>query len=201
MKTDVVLAGLGGQGVLSAGAILAAAALEQDLLVKTVETRGMSQRGGPVHIHVRLSDAVIHSSMIPAGRADILLAMEPIEAVRNLHYLHSEGRVYANEAPSADLRDAPRLEQALAEIRGKAHSFLLNATALAREAGSPRSANLVILGAASARFPVDLCRLEGAIRFRFQGKGEATVAASLRAFRSGREAAVANEPSSTRGIG
>jgi indolepyruvate ferredoxin oxidoreductase beta subunit len=182
---DVVVAGVGGQGVLSACALIADVGLRQGLYVKTVETRGMAQRGGPVSAHVRLSDTVIYSAAIPTGEGNIILAIEPIEGLRQLHRLGASGRTVANSEPFDDITESALIEPVLQQLRSTENCLLIPATSLARQAGSPRSTNLVMLGAVAADLPVDLHHFEDALRDRFCKKGGAVIAASLQAFRLG----------------
>jgi indolepyruvate ferredoxin oxidoreductase, beta subunit len=191
---DVIVAGVGGQGVLSASVLIAEASLRQGLSVKTVETRGMAQRGGPVCAHVRMSDAVVRSAVIPVGQADVILAIEPAEGVRYLHCLRQGGVVLANAEPFADMIDASQTSQILALLQKAERCVLLDASTSAKKFGSPRSANLVMLGAAARVLPVDVKHFEAALRDRFESKGDSVIAPIVSAFQAGYDIACALAP-------
>jgi len=188
MKYDLIVAGVGGQGALSISAIIAASALEEGLHVKQSEVHGMSQRGGAVQANLRLSDAPIHSDLVPVGTADLLLSMEPLEALRYVRYLGPRGRLLAASEPVVNIPDYPELERVHASVRELAGAKLLDATRLAREAGSARATNMVIIGAASHLLPVKPETLRGFIARTFARKGEKVVEANLQAFEAGRGA-------------
>lgn len=190
MKTDIILAGVGGQGILSIAAVIGLAAVKETLFIKQSEIHGMSQQGGEVYSHLRLSDAPVHSDMIPLGEADLILAVEPLEGLRYLPYLKKEGWLISNTAPVKNIADYPDPERIYGEIRRRPHHLLLDAAALAREAGSAKAANMVMLGAASPFIQVKEDHLLEAIRALFSRKGEEVVETNIRAFRAGKEAAM-----------
>ena len=103
MKCDIVLAGVGGQGILSIATVLGYAALENNLYLKQAETHGMSQRGGAVQSYLRLSDKPIFSDLIPLGKADLILSVEPMESLRYLPYLSPEGYIVTNTVPYTNI--------------------------------------------------------------------------------------------------
>lgn len=189
MKFDVVLAGVGGQGVLSVAAVIASAALERGLEVKQSEVHGMAQRGGAVLAHLRLADAPIASDLIPLGRARLILSMEPLESLRYLDHLAPDGTVITATAPVTNIPDYPPLEEVLARLRALPRVRLIDADTLARQAGSVRATNMVMVGAASRVLPLPPDALERCIASRFAAKGQSVVELNLRAFRAGREAA------------
>jgi indolepyruvate ferredoxin oxidoreductase, beta subunit len=194
LKKDVIVAGVGGQGVLSACRLIADAGLRQGLAVKTVETRGMAQRGGPVCAHVRLSDSVVHSAVIPVGKVDLILAIEPVEGLRYLHALRHKGHLLANVEPFDVLGESLDRDQVMDDLRLAPHCTLLSASSIAREAGSPRSTNVVMLGAAATQLPMDICHFEEALRARFKAKGDAVTASALAAFHAGFGVCGGDEP-------
>ena len=98
MNKDVLICGVGGQGTVLASKLLAAAAMEEGNKVHSAETIGMAQRGGSVTSHVRIGDRA-YSPLIPSGGADMIMAFEPSEAVRNLSYLKQDGVVIVNSVP------------------------------------------------------------------------------------------------------
>ncbi len=189
MKHDVVLAGVGGQGVLSVAAILAEAARREGLVVRQGEVHGMSQRGGAVQATLRLADAPIEGDLIARGAADLVLGVEPVEALRYLEYLAPGGRLVTAADPYENVPDYPPIEEVLAAVRAVPGSVLVEAGALAREAGSGRVANVVMVGAASAFLPLPPEVIEACLRDGFAAKGERVVEANLRAFALGRAAA------------
>ncbi len=188
MTCDIVLAGVGGQGVLSVSAVIASAALAHGLQVKQSEVHGMAQRGGAVSANLRLSDRAIASELVPRGCASLLLAMEPLESLRYFPFLSPTGTVVAATTPVENIPDYPPLESVLDAIRTAPHAVLVDATRLAREAGSMRAVNMVMVGAASNLLPLGADALEHEITRRFERKGAAIVEQNLRAFRAGRTA-------------
>lgn len=188
MKCDVVLVGVGGHGVLSLANFLGRTAIEEGLVVKQTEVHGMAQRGAAVWAHLRLADHPIHSGLIPIGTADLLLSMEPVETFRYLDYLGPEGIVVASVDPVLNIEDYPPIatvREALARIP-RAH--LVEVEALARRAGSPKTANVVLAGAAAPYLPISPEALERHLRVAFEAKGTKVVEANLRALALGREA-------------
>lgn len=189
MKFDIILAGVGGQGVLSVSAVIASSAMREGLNVKQSEVHGMSQRGGAVLAHLRLSDLGVKSDLIPLGTARMILAMEPLESLRYVRYLASDGTVIASSNPLVNIPDYPPLEHLLERIRRMPGSVLIDSERLARAAGSARATNMVMVGAASRKLPVDVATLERDIAAMFARKGDKVVEANLKAFHAGREAA------------
>lgn len=191
MKYDIILAGVGGQGVLSVSAIIASSAMKEGLHVKQSEVHGMSQRGGAVLANLRLSDKPIASDLIPLGGAAVIISMEPLESLRYVRYLAPEGAIITSADPLVNIPDYPPLDQVLSSIRGMQNAVLIDAERLAREAGSVRATNMVMVGAASHHLPVCVHTIEQFIESIFAAKGEKVVASNLKAFRAGREAAAA----------
>jgi len=191
MKYDIILAGVGGQGVLSVSAIIASSAMKEGLHVKQSEVHGMSQRGGAVLANLRLSDKPIASDLIALGAASMILSMEPLESIRYLSYLHPAGTVITSSEPLVNIPDYPDLDRLLSSIRTLPRAVLIEAEGLAREAGSVRATNMVMVGAASHWLPVQVETIEHFIESLFARKGEKVVATNVKAFFSGREAAAA----------
>jgi indolepyruvate ferredoxin oxidoreductase beta subunit len=189
MKYDIILAGVGGQGVLSVSAIIASSAMREGLLVKQSEVHGMSQRGGAVLANLRLADAPIASDLIPLGSAAMILSMEPLESLRYLRYLASDGALVTSTNPVVNIPDYPDLRGLLDQVRALPFARLVDGEQLARAAGSARATNMVMVGAASHRLPVKVETLEHFIQTTFAAKGEKIVDTNLKAFRAGREAA------------
>jgi indolepyruvate ferredoxin oxidoreductase beta subunit len=188
MKYDVILAGVGGQGVLSVATAIALGAMKDGLQVRQSEVHGMAQRGGAVQAHLRLSDVPIFGDLVGRASAHLILAMEPLEALRYLAFLRPDGVVVTAAEPFRNIDNYPDAEAVHAEIRRLPHHRLIEAAALAREAGAARATNMVMVGAASGFLPVRERSLLEAIEERFAGKGENVVAVNRRAFNLGREA-------------
>ena len=186
MKQDIILAGVGGQGILSIATVIGSAALEQGLYIKQAEVHGMSQRGGDVQSHLRLSTAPIHSDLIPLGGADLIVSLEPMEALRYLPYLSPEGWIVTNSVPFQNIPNYPEVEKILEELRSLPQVIVLDVEATAKEVNSPRSANMVLLGATSSVMGLlDPDKLRDGIRRIFARKGDAIVDANLKAFDAG----------------
>lgn len=189
MKKDIILSGVGGQGILSIATVIGRAALAEGLQIKQAEVHGMSQRGGDVQSHLRISSSEIRSDLIPRGGADLIVSLEPMESLRYLEWLSSEGWVVTNTVPVINIPNYPDEKALEAELKSLPHVVLLDADALAREASSPRSANMALLGAAAPLLDIEAEKLEEGIRAIFARKGEAVVEANLAAFRAGYETA------------
>jgi len=187
MKCDIILAGVGGQGILSIAATIGLAAVERNLFLKQSEVHGMSQRGGDVQSHFRLSDSEIYSDLIPMGQADLIISVEPMEALRYLPWLSSEGWVVTNSVPFVNIPDYPETSQLLAEIKKIKNSIVFDADTIAKESGSAKSSNMVILGAASSFITMPFESIENAVRKLFSRKGEEIVEMNLKALREGRK--------------
>ena len=191
MKCDIVIGGVGGQGILTVAGLIAQAALAAGLNVKQSEVHGMAQRGGAVEAHLRLSAKPIFSDLVPVGAADIVCGMEPLEALRQLRYLSPAGWLVANADPVANLSDYPQVEEILGGIRSVPRYVILPAGQLAKDAGSARAANMVILGAVSALLPLEEAAFAASIAAFFKAKGEAIVTVNQAAFGVGRRLAEA----------
>ena len=188
MKRDIILAGVGGQGILSIATVIGSAALEQNLSLKQAEVHGMSQRGGDVQSHLRLSDSQIHSDLIPLGGADIIISMEPMEALRYLPFLAKDGWIITNTVPLKNIPNYPEMEEVEKALKAVKNVVALDAEAMAKEVQSPRSANMVLLGASAAVMKIlEPEKLRDGIRRIFARKGDAIVEANLKAFDAGLE--------------
>ena len=189
MKCDIILAGVGGQGILSIAATIGLAAVKKNLFLKQSEVHGMSQRGGDVQSHLRLSDTEIHSDLIPDGNADLIISVEPMEALRYLPWLSPGGWIVTNSVPYVNIPDYPGIEEIMSELKKAGNTIVLDADAIAKDLGSSRSGNMVILGAASSFISLPFDSLEDAVRQLFIRKGEEVVDLNLKALRAGRDAA------------
>lgn len=186
MKSDIILAGVGGQGILTIATILGAAALEENLYLKQAEVHGMSQRGGDVQSNLRISSDPIHSDLIPLAKADIIVSLEPMEALRYLPYLAPEGWVVTGTTPFVNIDNYPDMADIERELRALPHIVAFDMEAVAKELKSPRSSNMVLLGAASPFIDIAPDKIEDAIRRLFARKSEAVAETNIAAFRAGR---------------
>lgn len=186
MKCDIVLAGVGGQGILSIATVLGFAAVENNLFLKQAETHGMSQRGGAVQSYLRLSDQPIYSDLIPSGQAQLILSVEPLESLRYLSFLSADGYVITNTTPFINIPDYPDSDEVLAIIGKLPRVVAIDAESVAKAEGNIKSSNMVMLGAASPFIELPVSSLEKGIREIFSKKGEEIVAINLKAFHAGR---------------
>lgn len=186
MKSDIVLAGVGGQGILTIATILGAAALNDNLYLKQAEVHGMSQRGGDVQSNLRISSEPIHSDLIPLGGTDLIVSLEPMEALRYLPFLSKDGWIVTNSVPFVNIDNYPELENVQNALRAHGHVVMFDMEALAKEVATQRSSNLVLLGAASPFIEIEPEKIVEAIRGLFGPKGEKIVDANIAAFRAGR---------------
>jgi indolepyruvate ferredoxin oxidoreductase, beta subunit len=187
MKRDIILAGVGGQGIITIAAVIGTAAVKLGLSLKQSEVHGMSQRGGEVQSHLRVSDQTIYSDLIPEGKAHLIISIEPMEALRYVSFLAPDGWIISNDKPFVNVPNYPDLAAVHKRIRDFPRSVLIDAEKLAREVANARAANMVILGAAANHVGLPVDSLENAIASIFERKGEAVVTANIRAFQSGKK--------------
>jgi len=185
MKKDIILAGVGGQGILTIATIIGTAALNRGMHLKQAEVHGMSQRGGDVQSHLRLSDEPIWSDLISFGGADMILSVEPMEALRYLPYLKKEGWIITNAMPFKNIAVYPPEEDIYAEIRKIPNHMLFDADTIAKEIKASRSMNIVVLGAAIKHLGFTQPEIEAAIKAIFARKGDVIVEANIRALQAG----------------
>jgi indolepyruvate ferredoxin oxidoreductase beta subunit len=187
MKNDIILSGVGGQGILSIAAVIGLAAVENNLFLKQSEVHGMSQRGGDVQSHLRLSDKPVMSDLIPLGQADLIISVEPMESLRYLPWLSERGWLVTNSNPFVNIPDYPPVSEILNEIQRVENNVIIDADSVAKEAGSVRSGNIVVLGAASQFINMPFISFENAVKNLFGRKGEEVVEINLKALRAGRD--------------
>jgi indolepyruvate ferredoxin oxidoreductase beta subunit len=192
MKQDIVLAGVGGQGILSIAYVIDNAALADGLFFKQAEVHGMAQRGGAVQSHMRLSDGRIWSDLIPKGRADMVLSVEPLEALRYLDYLKPDGIVVTSSTPFRNIPDYPEIDEVLAAVRRAPRAIVVDSEKLAKEAGTVKAQNIVLLGASAGFLILKEESLRRTIEDLFRGRGTPILEANLRAFELGQKAALAS---------
>lgn len=186
----VLLVGVGGQGTILAGSLLAMAAADAGLDVKVSEIHGISQRGGSVSTVVRMGSKV-ESMVADPGCADVIVAFESVEALRAQDYLREGGKMFVNDEVIVPVSVAIGNFEMPEDIEGKLDELgavRIPAGQIAREVGSPRSTNVVLVGALSTALPFSVEDWEDAISRRVPPK---TVDANLKAFRQGRAAAEA----------
>jgi indolepyruvate ferredoxin oxidoreductase beta subunit len=186
MKRDIILAGVGGQGVLSLAAIIARAAVNAGLQVRQSEVHGMAQRGGAVLAHLRISDSHISSDLVPAGSADLILSMEPVESLRYLGRLAPSGALVTAAEAFINIPNYPDLAIIHDAIRRLPVYRLVEAEKLAKEAGLPKAVNMVMVGAASPFLPISADDLRSTICELFASKEPSVIAANQAAFELGR---------------
>lgn len=194
MKTDIILAGVGGQGILTIAAAMGYGAMTGDLFLKQAEVHGMSQRGGAVQSHLRISSEEISSDLIPMGHADVVLGVEPMESIRYLSFLNEEGWLITNTKPFENISDYPELEKIYDHIRSLPNHILVDADNIAKDMKAPRSSNIIMLGAVS---PFICClddkMLKAGITEVFKSKGKDVIEINLKAYEAGKAFALANK--------
>jgi indolepyruvate ferredoxin oxidoreductase, beta subunit len=190
MKTDIILSGVGGQGILSIASVIGSAAISQNLYLKQAEVHGMSQRGGAVQSNLRISDRPVSSDLIALGSADLILSLEPMEALRYLPYLSKDGWLVTNRTPFINVPNYPDLDKVLNEVMKVPNHVILDVDAEAKKAGSVRVANMVLLGAATPFIHIQYEEFETGIREIFERKGEDIVNINIKALRVGRTIAL-----------
>ncbi|HCC52349.1 MAG TPA: indolepyruvate oxidoreductase subunit beta [Porphyromonadaceae bacterium] len=189
MKADIILSGVGGQGILSIAAVIGEAALKEGLYMKQAEVHGMSQRGGDVQSNLRLSDKPVSSDLIPIGQADLIISLEPMESLRYLPYLKKDGWLVTNSQPFVNIPNYPDMEKVNEELDKLPHKVVLDVEAIAKELGSPRVANIVMLGAATPFLGLSYDKIADGIRSIFARKSEDIVELNLKALQAGYDVA------------
>lgn len=185
MKQDIILSGVGGQGIVSIASVIGLAALEEKLHIKQSEVHGMSQRGGAVMSHLRISSQPISSDLIPTGKADMILSAEPMESLRYLPYLSKQGWVISNSRPFVNINNYPEVEEIMNEITKLPHSLLADAEQIAEEAGSVRTSNMVMLGVAAPFLVISKEALKKGVEKLFASKSKEVIDMNLKAFEIG----------------
>ena len=188
MKTDIILCGVGGQGILSIATIIGEAAMKENLYIKQAEVHGMSQRGGDVQSNLRISSNPINSDLIALGGADVIISMEPMEALRYLPFLKKNGWIITSSAPFVNIPNYPDMETIKADYKKLDHVIMIDIESMAKENNVPRSANVILLGAAQKALGIEYDKLEAAIQRVFARKGEAIVEQNIKALAIGKAA-------------
>lgn len=190
MTTNIVLAGVGGQGILSIANVIGIAALKNNLFLKQAEVHGMSQRGGDVQSNLRISDNPISSDLIPLGDADIIISLEPMEALRYIPYLKEKGWIVTNINPFINIPNYPDIKNVMQELEKFENVVALDMDKIAKDLGSPRSSNMVLLGASSPFLGLPIEMIQDGIKDYFDSKGEKIVDLNVKSFIKGRDAAL-----------
>ncbi|MBR5399396.1 MAG: indolepyruvate oxidoreductase subunit beta [Bacteroidales bacterium] len=190
MKKDIILSGVGGQGILSIATVIGWAAIKNRLYLKQAEVHGMSQRGGDVQSNLRLSSDPIFSDLIPKGECELIISMEPMEALRYLPYLKKGGWIITNSAPFVNIPSYPEISAIDADLKKDANVISFDSDQIAKDCGAPRSSNMALLGAAARYIEIlDVEALKEGIRNVFARKGEKIVEDNIKAFEAGFEIA------------
>ena len=190
MKKDIILSGVGGQGILSIATVVGWAAIKNNLYLKQAEVHGMSQRGGDVQSNLRLSSDPIFSDLIPKGECELIISMEPMEALRYLPYLKKDGWIITNSAPFVNIPSYPEVSAIDADLKKDANVISFDSDQIAKDCGAPRSSNMALLGAAARYIEIlDVEALKEGIRNVFAHKGEKIVEDNIKAFEAGYEIA------------
>ena len=188
MKTDIILCGVGGQGILSIATIIGEAAMNENLYIKQAEVHGMSQRGGDVQSNLRISSDPIASDLIAKGGADVIISMEPMEALRYLPFLAKDGWIITSATPFVNIPNYPDMDVINGDLDRLPNVIRIDIEQMAKDNGIPRSANVILLGAAQKALGIEYTKLEDAIRRVFGRKGDAVVEANIKALALGRAA-------------
>lgn len=189
MKADIILSGVGGQGILSIAAVIGEAAVHQNLYMKQAEVHGMSQRGGDVQSNLRISDKPIYSDLISKGKANLILSLEPMESLRYLPYLAPNGWIVTNSTPLINITNYPETEELLKALDAVPNRVVFDVDRIAKEVGSIRVANIVMLGAATPFLGIAYEEIENGIKRIFERKGPDIVALNLKALAAGKKIA------------
>lgn len=193
MKNDIILAGVGGQGILSIATVIGQAALAEGWYLKQAEVHGMSQRGGEVQSHLRISTEPIWSDLIPKGQTDIILSLEPLEALRYVPWLAANGCVVTSSVPFRNIDTYPDIEEVYAAIKRHPRHILIDTDALVKEVNAPvQASNMVLLGAAIPMLGIEFDIVKAALEKVFARKSEAVVETNIRALTAGYEYAKKN---------
>ena len=183
MKKNIILSGVGGQGILSIATVIGEAATQCGLQLKQAEVHGMSQRGGDVQSNLRLSTETIYSDLIPIGQADLIISMEPMEALRYLPYLSESGWIVSSSKALVNIPNYPDENALMFELKALPQTTICDIETLAKDNGIPKSANMILLGMAAKAIEIlTPQQLRDAIARVFAVKGEKVVNDNLQAF-------------------
>lgn len=187
MKKDIILAGVGGQGILSIATVLGSAALADGLFLKQSEVHGMSQRGGDVQANLRISSNPINSDLIPLKSADLIISLEPMEALRYLPFLADNGMIITSSIPFVNIDNYPQPGEIIKELDKTKKAIIIDVEKVANECGNARGANMVLLGAAIPFLDLEYAKIEMGIKTIFSSKGEKIVEDNIKTLKAGFE--------------
>ena len=183
MKKDIILAGVGGQGILTIATIMGEAAAAAGVNVKQAEVHGMSQRGGDVQSTLRLSTEPIYSDLIREGAADLIISMEPMEALRYIPYLKEDGWIVTSSQPFKNIPNYPDEQELMEELQALPNTAILPIEELAKQNNIPKSANTLLLGMAAKYIEIlSPEQLRESVKRVFSSKGEKIVEMNCQAF-------------------
>lgn len=185
MKKNIIIAGVGGQGILSIAACIGMAVLKTGMYLKQSEVHGMSQRGGAVQSTLRISANEIYSDLIPLGQADLIISVEPMEALRYLPWLADDGWLITNTTPVKNINNYPDMGDLLNAIKDIRNNIIIEADAIAREIGSAKYSNMVVLGAAVPFIDLNYEMFEDGIAAIFGKKDSRVIEMNLQALKDG----------------
>ncbi len=185
MKRDIVLGGVGGQGILTIAATIGTAAVNNNYYLKQSEIHGMSQRGGDVMSNIRISSNEVFSDLIPEGKADLIIGVEPMEALRHFKMLKPGGWLITNQKPFINIKNYPELDDVLAQVDALENHIMIDADSIAKDLGSVKAANIVMLGAGIPFIGLDTKMLEDALGVLFGRKGQDVVDLNIKALHAG----------------
>lgn len=187
MQKNIILAGVGGQGIVTISVVIVNTAIKQGLEFRQAEIHGMSQRGGAVESHIRLSDKEIYSDLVAKGNADLIIAVEPLEALRAVDYLSDKGVIITNTECVKNIADYPAEEEIIKMLSAIKNTVLtVDAKTAAKDAGNLRAQNIVMAGAASKYLELDENFMRESIKELFTSKGQKIIDTNLLAFEAGK---------------
>lgn len=189
MKSNIILSGVGGQGILTLASIIDRAALSENLFVKQSEVHGMSQRGGAVQCHVRISDKEIYSDLIPEGETDLILSAEPMELLRHIPFLKKNGWIITDSSTFENIVNYPDKHELYKQIKTHWNHIIINAKSCAKDLGNSKICNMVLLGAAAEHLPIPEENILWAINDFFKNKTEKVRLKNIEAFKLGQKKA------------
>lgn len=187
MKKDIILAGVGGQGILSIATVLGSAALADGLFLKQSEVHGMSQRGGDVQANLRISSNPIDSDLIPLKSADLIISLEPMEALRYMPFLAENGMIITSSIPFVNIDNYPEPDTLIKELNNTKKAIVIDVEKVANDCGNARGANMVLLGAAIPFLDLDYDKIEMGVKTIFSSKGDKIVDDNLKTLKAGFE--------------
>jgi len=189
MKSNIILSGVGGQGILTLASIIDLAALNQNLFVKQSEVHGMSQRGGAVQCHVRISDKEVYSDLIPEGETDLILSAEPMELLRHFPFLKKNGWIVTDSSTFENIVNYPDKHDLYKQIKTHKNHIIISAKSCAKEIGNSKVCNMILLGAAAEYIPIPEEKFYSAINYYFKEKSESIRLKNIEAFKIGQKKA------------